>query len=141
MKKKNTDELQRELYCASNLSSFLEANQEQFINEKFLDNLQLLLQKSGLSKATLAKRAGTSEVYLYQILSGGRMPSRDKVICLCFGLSASLEDTQELLKRSGFAQLYEKNRRDAIIIFGLMRSMDLFEINDQLFTEGEVTLC
>ena len=91
MKKKNTDDLQNELSASANLSGFLSANQEQFISEDFAGMLQELFQRSGLTKATLAKRAGTSEVYLYQIFSGERTPSRDRTICLCFGLSATLE--------------------------------------------------
>lgn len=141
MKKKNTDDLQNELTTAPNLSRFLSVNQDQFIDENFADMLQALFQKSGLSKAALAKRAGTSEVYLYQIFSSGRTPSRDRTICLCFGLSATLEETQELLKHSGLAQLYAKNRQDAIIIYGLAHHMELPEINDRLFAENEATLC
>lgn len=141
MKKKNTEDLQNELTTAPNLSRFLSVNQDQFIDENFADMLQALFQKSGLSKAALAKRAGTSEVYLYQIFSSGRTPSRDRTICLCFGLSATLEETQELLKHSGLAQLYAKNRRDAIIIYGLAHHMELPEINDRLFAENEATLC
>ncbi|MDY3225959.1 MAG: helix-turn-helix transcriptional regulator [Candidatus Faecousia sp.] len=141
MKKKNTNDLQSELTAAPNLSRFLSMNQEQFVNENFVDMLQALFQKSGLSKAALAKRAGTSEVYLYQILSGMRTPSRDRTICLCFGLPATLEQTQELLKRSGFAQLYARNRRDAIIMYGLIHGMELLEVNDRLFAENEATLC
>ena len=49
--------------------------------------------------------------------------------------------TQELLKRSGLAQLYAKNRRDAIIIYGLVHKMELDAINDRLFAEDEATLC
>ena len=126
---------------APDLSRFLSENEEHFINENFADLLQALFQKSGLSKAALAKRAGTSEVYLYQIFSGDRTPSRDRTICLCFGLSATLEETQELLKHSGLAQLYAKDRRDAIIIYGLSHAMSLDDINDKLFSENEATLC
>lgn len=141
MKKKNTNDLQNELTTSVNLSRFLSVNQEQFVSENFAEILQELFQKSGLSKAALAKRAGTSEVYLYQILSGERTPSRDRTICLCYGLSATLEETQELLKGNGFAQLYVRNRRDAIIIYGLTHGMELAAINDRLFAEGEETLC
>jgi len=140
MIEKNTDALLDELTSTPNLSKFLAVNQEQFINESFVGMLQVLFQKSGLSKAALAKRAETSDVYLYQIFSGERTPSRDRTICLCFGLSATLEETQMLLKRSGFAPLYAKIRRDAIIIYGLTRKMDLPEVNERLFSENEETL-
>lgn len=138
---KKTNDLQNELSASPNLNRFLSMNQEQFVDGGFIDILQELLQKSGMSKATLAKRAGTSEVYLYQILSGMRSPSRNRTICLCIGLSATLEQTQQLLRCSGFAQLYARNRRDAIIIYGLVHSMGLPEVNDCLFGENEATLC
>lgn len=141
MKHKNTNELQKELTSAPDLSIFLSENQENFNNSNFSELLNELFLKSGLTKATLSKRAGTSEVYLYQIFSGGRTPSRDRTLCLCFGLSATLEETQELLKNSGFAQLYVKDRRDAIIIYGLANGLTLTEVNERLFTEDEATLC
>ena len=62
------------------------------------------------------------------------------MLCLCFGLSASLEETQELLRLCGLAELYPKVRRDAIIIYGLLHGMDLFAVNDRLFSEDEETL-
>jgi len=141
MKRKNTNELQKELTSAPDLSVFLSENEESFNNSSFSELLNEMFQKSGLTKAILSKRAGTSEVYLYQIFSGGRTPSRDRTLCLCFGLSATLDETQELLKNSGFAQLYVKDRRDAIIIYGLANSLTLTEVNERLFAENEATLC
>ena len=141
MESKTTNNLQNELMATSNLSRFLSENQESFDNEDFAEKLQSIFQSKNISKAALAKNSGMSEVYLHQIFSGGRNPSRDRVISLGFGLSASLEETQNLLKCSGLAQLYIKERRDAIIIYGIMHGMDLFEVNDKLFSEGEKTLC
>ena len=82
-----------------------------------------------------------SVVYLHQVFAKRRNPSRNRVISLCCGLDLSLEETQVLLRRSGFAELYLHNRRDAILIYGLMNGMSFFEVNDQLFEKGEETLC
>ena len=98
------------------------------------------LRQKGLSKAALAKQSGMSEIYLHQIFAGRRNPSRSRMLCLCFGLSASLEEAQELLRLCGLAELYPKVRRDAIIIYGLLHGMDLFAVNDRLFSEDEETL-
>lgn len=141
MKRKNTSQLQKGLRTTANLNRFLKTNLDQFVCTDFSEMLQHLFQQSGLSKSALAKQADTSEVYLYQLFSGVRTPSRDRVICLCFGLSATLEQTQTLLKHSGHAKLYTKNRRDAIVIYGLTHQMQLPEINDLLYTEKETTLC
>ena len=140
MNSKNTDDLRQELMQSPNLDEFLSDNEENFSSESISDILNRLLIKKNLSKAALAKQSGISEVYLHQIFAGRRNPSRNRLLCLCYGLGASLDETQELLKLCGAAQLYSKNRRDAIIIYGIVRDITLFEINDKLFSEDEETL-
>lgn len=138
---KDTDDLKNELMSAPDLGRFLSENEDVFNHKNFSEILQDLFDKKKISKATLARKAGISNVYLYQIFSGERNPSRNRILCLCFGLSATLEETQELLKHSGYAQLYVKDKRDAIITYGLVHSLELDEVNDRLFSEKEETLC
>ena len=140
MQKKNTDDLRQELMQAPNLDRFLSTNREQFSNESLSESLNRLLGEKRISKAALAKQAGMSEVYLHQIFAGRRNPSRNRLLCLCFGLEASIDETQDLLKRCGLAQLYPKNKRDAIIYYGLVHKMSLPELNDKLFAEEEEML-
>lgn len=137
---KDTDNLQQELMETANLDQFLSENQKNFNNSKACDLLNLLFRKQKLSKATLAKQSNMSEVYLHQVFSGRRNPSRNRLLCLCFGLNATFEETQKLLKQCGFAQLYPKNRRDAIILYGILNGLNLFTVNDKLFAENEETL-
>ena len=68
------------------------------------------------------------------------MPSRDRLLCICIALELSLEETQDLLKRASYAQLYLRIQRDAIISYGILHHMDLEEINQTLFAENEKTL-
>ena len=140
MQRKNTDDLRQELMEAPDLNRFLADNEENFQNTSVAEILNQLFQKKDISKAALAKQSGMSEIYLHQVFAGRRNPSRSRLLCLCFGLGASLEETQELLKHCGAAQLYPKVKRDAIVIYGLLHSMSLFEVNDKLFTEDEATL-
>jgi len=140
MDKKNTDGLQQELMDSTDLSQFLSRNQEQFVDKSVADLLNHLFEKKNISKAVLAKQAGMSEIYLHQIFAGRRTPSRNRLLCLCYGLEASIEETQELLRLCGMAELYPKLKRDAIIYYGLLHKLDLFVINDKLFDENEDTL-
>ena len=137
---KDTNNLRQELMEAPSLDQFLSENQDSFNRDSICELLNRLFQKRRISKATLAKQSGMSEVYLHQVFSGRRNPSRNRLLCLCFGLNASLEETQDLLKQCGFAQLYPKDRRDAIILYGILNGMDLFGVNDKLFAENEETL-
>lgn len=137
---KDTNSLQQELMDTPDFDRFLSENQDSFRSGSTHELLNTLFQKRSISKAALAKQSGMSEVYLHQVFAGRRSPSRNRLICLCFGLSATLEETQELLKQCALAQLYPKNKRDAIIMYGLVNGISLFDVNDKLFSEGEETL-
>jgi len=136
-----TDDLQMELMSAADLNQFIEDNEDKFARENVAEALNNLFLQKDVSKATLAKNAGMSEVYLHQVFAGHRNPSRNRLLCLCFGLSATLDETQTLLKQCGYAQLYSRKKRDAVVIYGLLHGMSLFEVNDKLFCESEDTLC
>lgn len=140
MQDKSTDDLRQELMESPDLEQYLAENDAFFSSKDAAAMLNQLFKKCGLSKAALAKRSGMSDIYLHQIFSGRRNPSRSRLLCLCIGLGTSLEETQELLKLCGLAQLYPKLRRDAIIIYGLTHRLSLFSINDSLFSSDEETL-
>ncbi len=140
MQDKSTDDLRQELMESPDLEQYLAENDAFFSSKDAAAMLNQLFKKCGLSKAALAKRSGMSDIYLHQIFSGRRNPSRSRLLCLCIGLGASLEETQELLKLCGLAQLYPKLRRDAIIIYGLTHRLSLISINDSLFSSDEETL-
>ena len=140
MVNKTTGDIERALAGAGSLEGFLRENEEEFTERGLQELLQRLFDRRGISKAALAQESGMSEIYLHQIFAGRRSPSRGRLISLGFGLGATLEETQELLRRASLARLYARRRRDAIIIYGLTHGLGLFEVNDRLFTEGEETL-
>ena len=141
MPQKSTDDLYQELMSTSKLDAYIKNNQEQFSNQNVAELLSKLYENYPLTKAELARQSEMSEVYLHQVFSGRRKPSRDRLLCLCIGMKLSLEDSQHLLKCARYAQLYPKSRRDTIISFGLLHGFSLYEVNDKLFAENEKTLC
>ncbi len=141
MNEKNTDTLQQELMSTNNLDRFLTENDASFRDVPLQEAIQRIFDEKGISKAQLAKQSGISEVYLHQLFSGRRFPSRSRLLCLCFGLGATVDEAQSLLQQARHAPLYSRDRRDAIIIFALSHHMTLFEVNDKLFTENLDTLC
>lgn len=74
------------------------------------------------------------------MFAGRRNPSRDRLLCICVGLGITLDGTQRMLTQRGYAQLYPRTRRDAIISYGVVHQLPLGEINDKLFAEQEKTL-
>ena len=141
MNEKNTDTLQQELMSTNNLDRFLTENDASFRDVPLQEAIQRIFDEKGMSKSQLAKQSGISEVYLHQLFSGLRFPSRSRLLCLCFGLGATVDEAQSLLQQARHAPLYSRDRRDAIIIFALSHHMTLFEVNDKLFTENLDTLC
>lgn len=141
MNEKKTDTLQQELMSTNNLDRFLTENDASFRDVPLQEAIQCIFDEKGMSKAQLAKQSGISEVYLHQLFSGRRFPSRSRLLCLCFGLGATVDEAQSLLQQARHAPLYSRDRRDAIIIFALSHHMTLFEVNDKLFTENLDTLC
>ena len=141
MNEKNTDTLQQELMSTNSLDRFLTENDASFRDVPLQEAIQRIFDEKGMSKAQLAKQSGISEVYLHQLFSGRRFPSRSRLLCLCFGLGATVDEAQSLLQQARHAPLYSRDRRDAIIIFALSHHMTLFEVNDKLFTENLDTLC
>ena len=140
MRQKSTNDLNQELMAQPNLDKYITENETHFTDVDISAFLLELYERCRLSKAELARQAGMSEVYLHQVFSGRRKPSRDRLLCLCIGMGAGLENVQQLLKRVGYAPLYPKLKRDAIIGHGILHRTPLTEINDKLFSENEKTL-
>ena len=141
---KDTQDLRRDLFRESNIADYVKENEDRFVEPnagQMMAELYHTRKADELSKAEVARRAGMSDVYLHQVFSGKRRPSRDRVLCFCIGLGAAVEETQRLLERSSMACLYPRNRRDAIIIHALAHKTPLEEVNDALFVAGEATLC
>ena len=140
MRRKSTDDLKQELMERASLDQYITENEAYFVETDLTEVLARLYERCGLSKAELARQAEMSEVYLHQVFSGRRRPSRDRLLCLCFGLGAGLEEANLLLKGMGYAPIYPRLKRDAIISHGLLHRTPLTEINDKLFSENEKTL-
>lgn len=137
---KETTEMLEQLKVAESLNDYLEDNDEQLIDSTMSTQLEAALAETGLTKADVLRRAEINDIYGYQLFTGNRKPSRDKLIALCVGMELTTERTQQLLKATGFAPLYAKNKRDSIIFFGIQHKQSVFEINNALYEHNEKTL-
>lgn len=140
MIKKLTDELMEELKQSGNIERYIKENEKYLIDLSLAEHLSQLTEEKQLVKSHVIKGAEINEIYGYQIFSGKRMPSRDKLICLCVSMNLDLNETQTTLKIARFAPLYPKVKRDSIIILGIEASLNVCNINCALFEEHEATL-
>lgn len=141
LKNRTTDDLKQELMSDADIDAYIKENRHNFVNCDISRLLRMLYEDRQISKAELARRSGMSEVYLHQLFSGRRKPSRDKLLCLCVGMELTIEETQKLLRLAAFGELYPRIKREAIIYHGIAHHTPLNEINDKLFKEGEKALC
>lgn len=140
MQERSTKELEKELSACEEISEFLTQNQEHMHSASVSEQLRHYMEEKSLTRSEVIARCGLNDIYAHQILSGKRRPSRDKLLCLCFGLELETEQVQDLLRDCGYAVLYAKNRRDSIILFALFKGVRLLELNEKLYEEGEPLL-
>ena len=137
---KTTGDLRRDMAAQPNLDAYLNDSRPYFTDRKLKGLLEKLYARCGFPKATLARLANMSEVYVYQVFAGRRHPTRDRLLALCIGMGATLEETQSILRQAAWGELYPRLERDAIIAHGIVHGIPLEAINNNLASQGEMTL-
>ncbi len=140
MPKKTTTNLENELKSCNTLENFLKVNRDELSTFSLAEQIQTLIASKGLTRSDVVKASNLNEVYAYQIISGARRPSRDKLLCLCIAMKATLDETYELLIHGGFAPLYVRSQRDSIIIFAISHEETILQLNNNLYDHGEALL-
>ncbi|MGX7243627.1 helix-turn-helix domain-containing protein [Enterococcus quebecensis] len=136
MNEKDTDKLMHSLKKAEDFQTIFSETRQYTVDQTLKNYLAHWLNNKQLSKSTVLKKAGITEATGYQYFDGKRNPSREKVIALTIGLALTLEETNELLKKTGYAQLYPKHPWDAVVIYGISHCLSIPEIDDYLYNEG-----
>lgn len=132
MKDKTTDELRHEIKTATDIEDYLTKNNSYLLRDSLSEHLHMLLSGKGLTRADVIRGSLLGRAYVYRIFAGEKLPSRDKLIALAFGLQLSDEETQKMLKLSGSRELYARDGRDALILFALQRGMSIMDTNGLL---------
>ena len=120
---KSTQELLKALQSKQDIRSYLEENQKELLSDSLQQLLEELLEKKQLTKAKVIERGNLDRVYAYRIFAGTRSPSRDKLLQICLGMQATVEEAQ---------QLYPRDRRDSILLFALHQQISVIEVNSLL---------
>ena len=139
MTERLTEKLLDELLEAPNLDTYIEGHA--FDAPALADYLQQLLDAKGLKRVQVVRMANLNETFGYQIFTGQRNPSRDKVLQIAFAMALEQREANRALRAAGVSSLDPKSRRDAIIIFCLDRGCSLQKVNEELYRFGERTLC
>lgn len=138
--KKPTNKLMEELNNTSQLDKYLKDNSNFLIDKSLCNFLCEKFEKNGLTKADVIKRSEINEIYGYQILSGKRFPSRNKLISLCVGAEFSISETNDILRIAEYSPLFPKIKRDSVIIFCMKKKYPVWKINEELYDHNLQTL-
>ena len=129
----STNDLEHEIKTVTDIEDYLFKNKAYLLTQNLSDHLNMLLIQKGVSRADVVRDSLLHRTYIYQIFSGKKTASRDKLIAIAFGMHLSAEETQTMLKLSGNRTLYARDERDAILLFALSQHKTIMEANELLF--------
>lgn len=132
--KKSTDELMNILKSKKSVDEYFSENDDEIFFGALGDLINYYIATKKLEKSEVVRKSGMNRGYCYEILSGKKEKniSRDKVIMICFGLGLSIEESEQLLKKSGYNPLYSRDTRDSIIAFSLKEGIGIIDTNIKL---------
>jgi hypothetical protein len=139
-KKESTDDLMRQLLESGDIEKYIEKKKDALGTQLVSDYLSIMLKQKNISRAEAIEKAGIDRVYGYEIFRAKKVPGRDTLLRLLLAFNTGIIDTQHILKNTGYPILYPKNIRDAIIIYGIQKSLDTDRLNILLFDFGQKTI-
>lgn len=135
-----TADVRESLIHAVSFKDFLLRNKQYMLAQTLPEYLSFLLKQKHLKRADVVRGSHLDRTYVYQIFSGKKTPSRDKLLAIAFGLRLSDEETQKMLKLSGNLELYVRDKRDAAILFAIQHGKAIDDANDLLDQLGVLPL-
>lgn len=98
------------------------------------------LELHEVAKNHAVRDSRLNQTFAYQIISGSRHASRDKLVQLAFGMRLDVHEACELLERGGVNPLSPACRRDVVIAYCLHRGYDISTCDDYLWGLHEETV-
>ncbi len=109
-------------------------------DKSFQDRLFELIDESGLSDPEVYKKANISRKVFSSMHKPDYQPKKSTAIAMAMSLELDLDQTEDLLKRAGFA-LSPSNVSDLIVSYFISnKNYNMFDLNEALFAHGQATI-
>lgn len=104
------------------------------MDESFSETLLKLIDKTGKKDSEIYKKANIDRKLFSKIRSNRNYkPSKTTALAFAFALEMSLEQTQDFIRRAGYA-LSRSSKSDVIVEYFLVnKNYNIFEVNEVLF--------
>lgn len=139
MKRNKTEELLnilKNIRKMSELKKYIDDHAIERDKNRLSDYILRICEEKGYSKSDIIRNADIHRTYGYQILSGIKRPSRNKLLQISIGNKLTREETNKALTIANLGILYAKDPRDSIIIYALNNGLNLVDANIILYEQG-----
>lgn len=138
--KKTTEELLTDLKECDDIANYIKENRNDMQQHYFLDYFEDMLKKYQKTMGDLEKEVELGRSTLYAIKKGERNGTQDAILKIGFAIGLELDEMQRFLKLSHNHELYVRNKRDSVIIYGIHHHMNIYEVDEMLIEYKEKPL-
>ena len=132
MTTRHLEEILKQIDSQPQLEAYLETPGTVSPYETFREYYLSLPKVQAIPRTKLYELADIERSYCYHILSGSKIPGRDKILRLCIAAKLDQQETRQALESGGAAPLYARNKRDAVISFAINNGCTVLETNELL---------
>lgn len=133
---KPTDENYRKL---QNATTYDNADLDNLIDREFSATLDKMMTDKGVSTADLVKSTSLSKSYINKLRNLSHKdckPKREVIIDIALSMNATLDETNLLLKRARYQELYTRDKAESVIIWGMLKKLSGAKIRELLYEKG-----
>ena len=136
----NSADVWKNLEKAEFFGDLIVKTKDKMLKQTLSGYLKALSKQKKLKQAKVAGDSGQDPGYVSLIFSGKKIPSRDKLLAIAFGMRLNVKETQRALRLAGHVELHPTTERDLLILYAIRQGMNIFDTNDALYKYGFPTL-